>query len=193
MAIPDYIPDVEPSKPAAPPPSGKTTSSEQPSIKDLAKLWESGLPDPMTFEQAGEQFDKVARFGWKVVDSICHGTCPPAEFLVPDLHKAIKDVETLRDGFQALVNNNAGDASWAADDKRYQRAKAIGLNVFLQSAAAMSQAGAEHDKILDYDPRRQLQKKKDEWGYWKGAIVVVLGIATVATFADFVKAVKGRD
>lgn len=190
----DYIPDVEPEKPHVPPSGGdKTAAPGEQSIKDLAKIWGNNLPDPMTFAEAAEQYGRVARFGWKIVDSICHGTCPPAQSMVPDLYKAIKDVEKLRDGFTVFVNKGVGAAEWPASDPRYQRAKSIGLKVFLEADRTVRKAGDEHEKITNLDPRVFWKKKEADWGFWKGALMVGLGIVTLSTFADLLRTVKGRD
>lgn len=183
----DYIPDVEPEIKV------KTPGNQPKTIKQLAEAWSKSFPDPMTFRDGEREFGKVVSFGWRVVDSLCSDTCPPANVLVPDLHKAIKDAEKLRDGFQVLVERGAGNVVWKSEDPRYQRAKTIGLRVFHESDLTVKRAAEEHQQISNLDPRALIKNKAGEFSFWKGAIAVTLGIVAVATFSDMIRAVRSKE
>lgn len=181
----DYYPDVEKPQDAQMPRDGMKPTT----VKELADAWSKALPDPMTFAYASKAYGQVVSFGWRVVDGICTGTCPTADVLVPDLYKAIKDAQKLKDGFDVYVKKGAGFIKWPASDPKYQRAKVIGLRVFHEAEKAITNVA----KMSDLDLKVLIKKKEGDWSFWKGALMVGLGILTISTFSDLVKNLKGKD
>ena len=81
-------------------------------VQEARAGWIASLPDPMTAKQAVELMEKVVNIGWGIFDNMCTGTCPPYEWRNPELHKAIKDAEKVRDGFEPIADR-APDAKIA--------------------------------------------------------------------------------
>jgi hypothetical protein len=71
--------------------------------------WVSSLPDPITADQAVARLDEVLDYSRNAWFQVCRtGTCPPADYWVPELVRLTKTVQELRDGLQVLVDKNVG-------------------------------------------------------------------------------------
>lgn len=196
----DYYPDVEPGSTGAapeskPPPVGKTSET----FGQMRAQWEAQFPTELTFAEGVRQFDKLAQFGWTVMDRICHGTCPPASVLAPDMYKAIKDAEKIRDGLQVFAKAQGGKIAnqtfTSKPDPKWNKLRSYGLAVFHQAEKLVGKAAKEDEKIKDWSPLPKMpwENNKSDWTFWKYGIMAVLGIAAVSTFTDLVRTVKGRD
>lgn len=163
----------------APPPGYVEIPAPSVAPPGLASDWAAKVPDPLTYTEGLAALDKVKGYAWGIVDKICKGTCPPPQYMVPQLVKRLAEMKIVHESFAALVRRGAGKSKMPA--KVRTEAVNRGQAVINEADRIWAATVAEDTRVKE--------KIKSAFSFGKfavGGILVVAGIFGVAAVVSHV-------